>query len=190
MKTILFILVVFIVLMHKTIAQSDSTTLNLPKTPITNLKTHSPKTASYLSIIPGAGQVYNKKYWKIPIIYAGLGTASYFIYYYHSKSKYYTEEYVYRINNNASFYFPELEPIRTENVLGYRNTARSRMEISIAALAIIYALNIIDATVDAHLYYFDISDDLSLSLKPDFQMVQVFNNFSLAPSIGLKIKLK
>ena len=190
MKTILSILVVFIFLMNKTVAQSDTIKTQLPESTTSNIKIHSPKTASYLSITPGAGQIYNKKYWKVPIIYAGIGTASYLIYYYYSKSKYYTEEYVYRINNNAPFYFPELETIRTENVLGSRNTARSRMEISIAAVAIIYALNIIDATVDAHLYYFDISDDLSMSIKPTVKMNHINGLYSFSPGIVLKLKLK
>ena len=190
MKTILSFMVVFIFLLGPTNAQNDSLSVKLPKTTSDIQLKHSPKIASYLSIIPGAGQIYNKKYWKLPFIYAGLGTAGYFIYYFYNESQYYRNEYVYRINNEVPFHNPELADTPTENVLASRNTYRSRMEISIAAFAIIYALNIVDATVDAHLYYFDISDDLSMTIKPSLQMVQQPGTLTFAPSVGLKLKLK
>jgi len=189
MKTILSFWIIFIFFVSNTIAQSDSTP-KLPDLNVASVKKHSPKLASYLSIIPGAGQVYNKKYWKVPVIYAGLGTAAYFIYYFNNTSQYYREEYVYRINNNAPFLYPELEDKLTDNILALRNTYRSRMEIAIAAFAIMYTLNIIDAAVDAHLYYFDISDDLSMIIKPTVQTNYILGSYCFTPSIGLKFKLK
>lgn len=183
-------MVVFIFLLGKSTAQTDSIKIQLAKTPTFTLKTHSPKLASYLSIVPGAGQVYNKKYWKVPIIYAGLGTAAYFIYYYNNTTQFFRNEYIYRINNEVSFHNPLLQTVKTDNILALRNTYRSRMEIAIAAIAIVYALNIIDATVDAHLYYFDISDDLSMSIKPNIQMYQINDMFSFTPALGLKLKIK
>jgi len=190
MKTILSFMVVFIFILSSVSAQNDSVSAKLPKFSSDIQLKHNPKIASYLSIIPGAGQIYNKKYWKLPIIYAGLGTASYLINYYYNKSQYYRDEYVYRINNGVAFHNPDLADKPTENILATRNTYRSRMEISIAAFAIVYALNILDATVDAHLYYFDISDDLSMTLKPSLQMYQYSGNYTFAPSVGLKLKLK
>ncbi len=190
MKTILSFMVVFIFLLGSTNAQNDSVSVKLPKSTSDFQVKHSPKLASYLSLIPGAGQIYNKKYWKLPIIYAGLGTASYFIYYFSKESQSFRDEYIYRINNDVPFHNPKYESYPTENILASRNMYRSRMEISIAAFAIVYALNILDATVDAHLYYFDISDDLSMTLKPSLQMYQFSGNFTFAPSVGLKLKLK
>jgi hypothetical protein len=191
MKTIVSLLIVFIISLSDNLyAQIDTSTLNLPKSHISNLQSHNPKIAAYLSIIPGAGQIYNKKYWKVPIIYAALGTASYFFYTYYKATIYYRDEYVYRLNNEVPFHNPELENTLTDNVLALRNTYRSRMEISIAAFAIVYALNIVDATVDAHLYYFDVSDDLSMTIKPTFQLNPSLGSYAFSPGIGIKLKLK
>lgn len=191
MRTILSFLIVFILFVsNNAFAQKDSTISTLPPSHTDPKNIHSPKIATYLSIIPGAGQVYNKKYWKVPIIYAGLGTAAYFIYFYNQTTQRYREEYVYRVNNNAPFLYPDLEKYQTVNILELKYSAQSKMEIAIAAFAIVYALNIVDAAVDAHLYYFDVSDDLSMTIKPTLQLNQTFKNYSFAPGIGLKLKFK
>lgn len=191
MRTILSLLMVFIFSLTANLnAQSDSSSLNLPKSYIPTTQPHNPKVAAYLSLIPGAGQVYNKKYWKLPIIYAAMGTATYFIYTYYQTSQFYRDEYVYRLNNEVTFHNPDLENIPTDNILALRNIYRNRMEVAVAAFAIVYALNIIDATVDAHLYYFDVSDDLSMTIKPTLQLNPSRGSYALAPGIGLKLKLK
>jgi hypothetical protein len=64
------------------------------------------------------------------------------------------------------------------------------MEVAIAATAIIYALNIVDAVVDAHLFYFDVSDDLSMRITPSIQMNPFSTSISYVPSVGLKFKIK
>jgi hypothetical protein len=72
--------------------------------------THSPKKAVILSaILPGAGQVYNKKWWKVPIIYAGLGTAVYFFIRNNREYHLHRDEYLYRINNGGLTQNPDLE---------------------------------------------------------------------------------
>ena len=116
-------------------------------------KKHSPTVAGYLSIIPGGGQIYNKKYWKPPIIYLGMGIATYFAVDFYKQTSYYKEEYIYRVNNDQPFLHPELETQHTDNVLAMRNLYRTRMEVAIAATAIIYALNIVDAVVGPHLLF-------------------------------------
>lgn len=191
MRTLFSLLMVFMLFIsNSAIAQKDSTISSLPSSHTDPKKIHNPKVASYLSIIPGAGQIYNKKYWKVPVIYAGLGTAAYFIFSFNQVTQYYRREYVYRINNNAPFLYPELETIATVNILGSKNSSQSKMEIAIAAFAIVYALNIVDAAVDAHLYYFDVSDDLSMTIKPSIQLNQTFGYYSFAPGVGLKLKFK
>lgn len=148
----------------------DSTTNQQISTISTNeqlLKIHNPKIAVALSAtLPGAGQIYNKKWWKVPIIYAGLAVSSYFIYDFSVQTKLYQNEYKYRINGMTDKLNPKLDIYTDENLLALKNYYRRNMEISIAALAIIYFLNIVDAAVDAHLFYFDISDALSLSVQP------------------------
>lgn len=133
-------------------------------------KVHNPKVAIALSaVLPGAGQVYNHKWWKVPIVYACLGGASYSIYYFATQTKRYKMEYRYRTNGIVDKLDPKLANDSDDNILAERNFYRRYMEISIAALAIVYMLNIVDAAVDAHLYYFDISDNLALSIQPFVQ---------------------
>lgn len=127
---------------------------------------HSPTTAMLCSIIPGGGQIYNKKYWKLPIIYGALGVTSYFIWHSAHKVKVYSNEYIYRRDGIVTMQNFSLSEYSDEMLLEKKNKERRNMEISIGAAAIIYVLNFIDAMVDAHLYYFDVSDDLSLRWQP------------------------
>lgn len=144
---------------------------------------HNTKLATCLSFIPGAGQIYNHKAWKVPIFYGLLAGASYFVYSYGTKTKSLRNEYVYRMNGNLDMLNPTYENYTDENILGMRNSYRTNLEISVAALAIVYVLNIIDACVDAHLYDFDITDDLSMRLTPSVQQY----SFMSTPVTGLSL---
>lgn len=129
-------------------------------------KKHSPTVAGCLSIIPGGGQIYNKKYWKLPIVYGALGISGYFVYDFAHQMTLYKKEFVNRRDGNTALLRPEFSMETDANILKSKNTYRRRMEIAIAVTAVLYFLNIVDAVVDAHLYYFDISDDLSMRLAP------------------------
>ena len=136
-------------------------------------KKHSPTVAGCLSIIPGGGQIYNKKYWKLPIVYGVLGISGYFVYDFAHQMVSYKKEFINRRDGNTALLNPKYSIYTDENILALKNTYRRRMEIAVAVTAILYMLNIVDAVVDAHLYYFDISDDLSLHVTP-----QVNQNYS------------
>lgn len=188
----LFLTIVIVSFFAASYAQQDTMILSQEK-PVSltkSQKKHSPTVAGYFSIIPGGGQIYNKKYWKPPIIYLGMGIATYFAVDFYKQTSYYKEEYIYRVNNDQPFLHPELETQHTDNVLAMRNLYRTRMEVAIAATAIIYALNIVDAVVDAHLFYFDVSDDLSMRITPSIQMNPFSTSISYVPSVGLKFKIK
>jgi len=151
------------------------------------MKKHSPKTASWLALIPGAGQIYNKKYWKLPIVYAGLGTTSFLIYYYHDLTSMYRKEYVARVGKDTVNFNPKLtDIISDEGVLAQRNKYRRNMEICVAACAVVYLLSIIDAAVDAHLFYYDISENLSMSVRPNINFNPI--NKVATPSMELIVK--
>jgi len=150
------------------------------------LKKHDPKTASWLAIIPGAGQIYNKKYWKLPIVYAGLGTTAFLIYYYENKTSIYRKEYVARMNDKPDDQNPKLEKFSDANILELRNFYRRNMEICIGVCAIVYVLSILDACVDAHLFYYDVSDNLSLAVKPKVNYNPVTG--ATSPGMGLIVK--
>lgn len=149
---------------------------------------HSPAAAMLLSIIPGGGQIYNKKYWKVPIVYACLGASAYCIYYTGSEMSAYRNEYINRKNGVVSKLNPDLASIPDENLIKQKNQYMRYMEISIGVTAILYALNIIDAVVDAHLYDFNISDDLSLRVSPAL----LDNRFarSSQPAYGVSLSFK
>lgn len=134
------------------------------------LKKHSPQVAIALScVVPGAGQIYNKKWWKVPIFYVALGTSSYLIYHNAHQMQKFKVEYRCRVEEGYGTPSEALSMYSTEVVLSQKKYYQRNMEISIAATAIIYVLNIIDAAVDAHLFYFDISENLSMQVSPNIQ---------------------
>ncbi len=117
------------------------------------------KAAFYSAILPGLGQAYNKKYWKIPLVYAAIGTSLYF--YIDSNNKYnqYREAYKRRLEGFTDDEFNYLDTNRL--ITGQKFYQRNR---DLSALFVIgfYALNIIDANVDAALIQFNVNENLSV----------------------------
>ena len=144
-----------------------------------NLK--SAHKASILSaVIPGAGQVYNKKYWKVPIIYASLTTSIYFIYDNQNKLTNYQDAYISRSNGGTDEYNDVYNDSQLLTIVDYYERNR---DVSYIITAAIYLLNIVDASVDAHLFDFDISEDLSLETSP--QIINTPNGKT--PILSLKM---
>ncbi len=132
---------------------------------------HSPHKATiYSAVLPGLGQAYNKKYWKIPIVYAGFGTIGYFAI---------TNRNEYRLAKDAFIYVSNGYDYETDNkyvgrynetdLIQIRDYYRRNTELSWIIMSLWYMLNIVDATVDAHFFDYDISDNLSLHLSPGIQ---------------------
>jgi hypothetical protein len=120
-------------------------------------------------------------------VYGGLGASGFLIYYYANNTAIYRKEYVARVSEApVETWNPALANETLDLVLYHRNSYRRNMEISIGACAIVYALSILDACVDAHLYYYDISDNLSLGIKPKFDYNPVTK--STTPCLALVIK--
>lgn len=140
---------------------------------------HSPgKAALYSALLPGLGQVYNRKIWKVPIVYAALGTTIYFIDYNHRLYRTYLDAFYKRIDSNQSDQF---EGLYTERqLIELQNFYRRYRDLSIIIGVVAYGLQILDAYVDAHLFYYDISDDLTLQWEP--RMIRVAQT---APSVGV-----
>ncbi len=122
------------------------------------------KAGLYSAIIPGAGQLYTKKYWKIPIIYAGLITSAYYMKESNNSYQLYRETYLNRISGNNSDVFQG--QYSDTDLITLTNYYRRNREISILCFLGTYILNIVDASVSAHLFNYDISDDLSLHIQP------------------------
>lgn len=150
------------------------------------------KAAFYSAILPGLGQAYNKKYWKIPLVYAALGTG---IYFYVSNDKEYNryrDAYKSRLAGftNDEFYLDSNgEQLSTPRVTddGLRRAQqlfRRNKEISLLVTIGMYALNIIDANVDAHLLQYNIDENLSLA--PHYKI----NEIDAKGNVGLTLNFK
>jgi uncharacterized protein DUF5683 len=141
------------------------------------------KAAFYSAVVPGLGQAYNKKYWKIPVIYAGIGTG---IYFYNQNTKDYNrfrDAYKRRL---AGFEDDEFQGISTDRLLDAQKTASRNRDVSIIISIAFYVLNIIDANVDAHLRQYNISDDLSLLPDVNMDSLDKQANYGLSFTINLK----
>ncbi len=141
-----------------------------------SVKPHSPKKAIIFSaIVPGAGQVYNhmampkgkkKAYWKVPLIYAGLGVTGYYLINNQQTQGSLRTEYENRLNNqplNAQW-----ELYDDQAVLTLYNQYLNWRDLSILAFGAVYILQVVDAGIEAHFVEFDISPDLSLALRPTY----------------------
>lgn len=140
------------------------------------------KAAFYSAVLPGLGQAYNKKYWKIPIIYGAIGTGIYF--YIDNNNEYhrYRDAYKRRL---AGFTDDEFYGnISDDGLIRAQKTLRRNKEISLLVTIGIYALNIIDANVDAHLIQFNV--DENLAIKPHFKL----NEFDASTNLGLTLGFK
>ncbi|MBE9490199.1 MAG: hypothetical protein IMY67_07910 [Bacteroidetes bacterium] len=148
------------------------------------------KAAFYSAILPGLGQAYNKKYWKIPLVYAALGTG--IVIYLDNDKQYdrYRDAFKRRLAgfNDDEFWGVDTNenPLSTPQISNdaliraQRTLSRNR-EISLLVTIGIYVLNIIDANVDAHLLQYNI--DENLALKPHFK----FNQIDASTNLGLTL---
>ena len=126
------------------------------------------KKASLLSAAcPGLGQIYNKKYWKTPIIIAGIGGAIYAYNYYDNKFQNYKNAYIIRTDGDEAT-IDEYLNYSEANLITLQDYHRNKKDLSIIIGAFIYILNIVDASVDAHLFEYNINDNLSINLEPTF----------------------
>ncbi len=152
---------------------------------------HSAKKATiYSAVLPGLGQAYNKKYWKIPIIYAGFGTLIYFINFNGKEYRKFRDAYnIVATGDSTNFenneYVVKYNANLTQLQEG-RNYYRRNLELNYILTGLLYILNIVDASVDANLYDFDMGDDLSLRFDP----IRSQNIFLPEPSFGLTLRMK
>ncbi len=128
----------------------------------------NPRKAAILSaILPGLGQVYNKKYWKVPIVYVGFGTFAYFIRF--NQKGYDKWKLAYLDIQDDGVLDMDLGydfPLTIEQIERTKNSYKRYRDLSIIGTAGFYILQIIDATVDAYLFDWDVSDNISLKIEP------------------------
>ena len=159
--------------------------LNIERKPIDPLRPS--KAAFYSAILPGAGQAYNKKYWKIPIVWGAIGTGIYFYVRNDKQFDRYRNAYKRRLAGFTDDEFSDADGnplISNDGLIRAQQQFRRNKEVSLLVTIGLYALNIIDANVDAHLLQFNVDENLSLS--PHYQYNQMENSSDLGLTLNFK----
>jgi hypothetical protein len=151
--------------------------------PVRDSVAHPPSRAALFSmLLPGLGQAYNQRYWKIPLIYGGFAAFGYFIQSNNFRYKLYLDAYntkyaVTQLKTDDPEYeekkaalesnlYSAFQNVPIDRLQYYKNTYRRDRDFFIIMTILFYGINIIDATVDAHFFTYDVSDNLSLKLQP------------------------
>ncbi len=177
--------------------KTDSISQNVPvaegpvKDSIRLVLEKMPKKAAWGSaIVPGLGQVYNKRWWKVPLIYGGFAA---FIVSYQDNNKQYhifLQEVQYRLANNYNPQNPAYAAYSFDGLVRIKDNNLRNKELSIIGGVVVYAVNIIDAYVDAKFFRFDISENLSLQLKPTLHTNPGgLNAYAAQPGLKLSLSL-
>lgn len=193
MKAKHYIVLFFFFFANSLFAQEDSISVSTGKFIPEELdyKPYDPlspaRAAFYSAVLPGLGQAYNGKYWKIPLVYSALGVGVYF--YLNNDKEYdrYRDAYKSRLEGRTDDEFISEtgeELVSTDGLIDAQKFYQRNKEISILVIAGMYVLNIIDANVDAHLQQFNVNEDLSL--KPAFD----YNQFSGETGYGVRLNYK
>jgi len=135
--------------------------------------------------LPGLGQYYNKKYWKIPIVYTGFSTLAYFSIINKQEYVKYRDAYSLKLELNGTVAnIPLIDNYTKEQLLSMREYYQSNLELNYILFGAFYLLQIIDAAVDAHLYQYDINDNLSFGIDPI--IYQNNSSFQVSPAFKLR----
>jgi len=171
---------VFLILFFTTgfSAFSQKTTVDSTNV-VVNANVHSPRKATiYSAVFPGLGQLYNRKYWKVPLVYGGFATLGYFINFNNEQYSIYKQAYsdiidkdpytnsFLKLKVNPSLLQPDRISNFTEALRRQKDYWRRNRDLVVIGTVVFYAVNIIDASVDAHFFNFNISDDLTINWVP------------------------
>jgi len=153
---------------------------SIKKTPEINVLAPS-KAAFYSAVFPGMGQVYNKKYWKLPLVYGALGTSIYFYISNNKKYHLYRDAYKSRLEGFTNDNYTYLDNNR---LISAQKFYQKNRDLSALLTGLFYILNIVDANIDAHLMQFNVND--KLTVKPDLYR----NEFTTRENLGICLTLK
>ncbi len=135
--------------------------------------------------LPGLGQAYNRKYWKVPVLYVAIGGLGYWGIDNFKNYKYYSNNL--RAENDDDPNTINTTAYSSDDLITQKNYHKKYRDIAIMLGALVYVINIIDANVDAHLKTFDVSDDLSLNIKP-YSNISYNNRLQGGLTLCLKFK--
>lgn len=132
---------------------------------------HQPSRAAiYSAILPGAGQVYNRKYWKVPIVLGGLGVCYYFIHDNTQQFNRYKDAYLAMVDNDPNTVDEFNGAYSADALRNVADTYHRWRDLSYLAIGLVYMMNIVDASVDAHFVRFNVSRDLTMDLRPSIPL--------------------
>lgn len=175
-------------------AAKDSAVAPVKKDSVVKKEPHSPRKATIRSaLIPGWGQIYNKKYWKLPLVYGAIGTTvgvfAYNVKWYNRTR--YAYKIAYQIQQTGSDegkdkVYPELVGLLPypESLRSYRNEFRQNVDYSVLFFLLAWGLNVVDATVDGHLKDFNVDEDLTFRINPGYSPMANTTGISLVLNIG------
>lgn len=164
----------------------DSSRVVQPET-VASVSKKANRAALLSLLLPGAGQIYNQNYWKVPVIYAVLGTCVYFAIKNHQSYRTFRQAYRYRTDND-SLTIDSYPNSSNETLLAQREFYRRNRDLIFVLGALGYALNSVEAYVARHLKGFSVSDDLSLQLHPTFWTFPNSTGIGISCSFVLKNK--
>jgi hypothetical protein len=183
-RFLLLILILLVIQASHSFAQVDTTIRkqDIADTSLAAKNTkkyaHSPKKAAIFSAaLPGLGQAFNKKWWKIPIVYAAIGTSTGFIVYNQHEYRKFKDAYINRLNGTETS--SDFDNYSNDRLFKIQNDFHNWRDISILVTTGFYVLNILDAVVDAHFFRYDMGDDLSLEVSPRLNFVSPGFNICL-----------
>jgi hypothetical protein len=170
---------------------NNNKVINIDSIPITKTKPsfHSPTKATLLStFVPGAGQIYNKQAWKVPVIYVATAAVTYFAVYNYNKKEKFKKEYYNRIDSTGTL-LPDYVTYSDESIYNLYSAYKSNFQLSIIVGGLFYVANIVDAFVYGHLFSFDISDDLSMNVHPLYVPSFNYSNNKNNSLLGFSLSL-
>lgn len=173
--------VVLFFLAHVSAFAQNDLTITVEKevtTPYTINPLAPAKAAFYSAVVPGLGQIYNKRYWKVPVVYAAIGTGLYFYIENNKQYNRYRDAYKRRLEGYSD---DEFKNIDNSRLITAQRQAQKNKDLSIIITAGLYILNIVDASVDAHLLQFNVNENLSL--RPDYYL----DNTNYTSNLGLSL---
>ncbi len=184
-----FIFLLLLVVQVSFAQKKKQTTKEVSDTTVVLDKKHSPLKATIMSAaLPGLGQIYNGKWWKVPIIYGGFGGLIYSSVFNDLKCQTYRDAYLLRLDDDPTTVDQFAGRYSDANLRELVDFYQRNRDLSLIFTGVLYALNIIDAAVDAHLKDFDVSDDLSISVRPTMQPMGATS--MPAPALALTFRLK
>ena len=161
------VILILLFITFTVISEAQESLLKIPK-----------RAGIYSAIVPGSGQVYAKKYWKVPIIYAGLISSAYYFKENHELYELYKNTFLDRVvNEDRTDEFTDR--YTNDDLLTLKDYYKRNREVSALLFTLTYILNIIDASVSAHLFDYDVTEDISLEFQPIYMAKENANGLSL-----------